>query len=719
MSLTIPDNGLLLEGPTEMAARRPTHAFAVPLSAELVAQMIESAQNGGKIQLALNDDPAILIEDQEVPLQPDLLTEPVDYELFYTNPNKPTRGQRVLGPVMSIFDYYKRAKARKAAQTAKPSNSIEGAVENLKNSFAKVEADKRENSALIVEGLPSKKGAKINPGKARLLGPQTNGASRSISVSPALSGLGSPSLGPTSNGPGDRLKQQKFPIIHELAAQPLTFEELLAKYDGDEQEFHPILNKVADFNSDLQKWDLKKMYWKELDVFEYAYATDEDRQKAIDNAIKQYDRMRLGVSDPLWQKLLPKGERGKGICLSKLHATIAKNIQSAPTPNRITGTASPSGAETEKGEPMSRSNSQTGVTKKKVSASVAQAKRIATASANAKKTGRPSAAKAAASKVASPRVASPKVAPTKVAGSKGPAAKGGRILSKEIITDSDSDEDEVPLSKSIGRTQGTAAPAPGPKKSGPPVEKSKTAAKSIEVPSPKTNQKPKAAPVRAVAKKKVEETRDTIRAQPIPRTTKPMVSKRPRDPEDDDSSSSGTPLSQRVKPVAKPKVRPDAVGKSGSTLSKGNKYASPQKSSPLASSPPTNASDNEEDRRTIVSRPQKRERERERDREVIVSSASSNAGSVNEDVGSRSKKRPAPSDYASGNIGSKRPCLDPDLLSRAEKFKRAYTRYEALHREVSSAEDPSPDKVDSLMRLHARLQLEKKEIYSAATFGND
>ncbi|ESA43933.1 hypothetical protein GE21DRAFT_796 [Neurospora crassa] len=718
MSLAIPDNGLLLEGPTEAAARRSPHAFAVPLSAELVAQMIESAQNGGKLQLSLSDDPAIFIEDQEVPLQPELLTEPVDYELFYTNPNKPTRGQRVLGPVMSIFDYYKRAKARKAAQTTKPSNGIEGAVENLKNSFAKVEADKRENSALIVEGLPSKKGAKINPGKARLLGSQTNGTSRSISVSPALSGLGSPSLGPTSNGPGDRLKQQKFPIIHELAAQNLTFEELLERYDGDEQEFHPILNKVADFDSDEQKWVLKKMYWKELDVFEYAYATDEDRQKAIDNAIKQYDRMRLGVSDPLWQKLLPKGERGKGICLSKLHATIAKNSQTVPTPNRITGTASPSGAETEKGEPMSRSNSQTGVTKKKVSASVAQAKRLATAIANAKKPGRPSAAKATASKVASPRMASPKVASTKVTGSKGPAAKGGRILSKEIITDSDSDEDEVPLSKSLGRTQGVSAPAPGTKKSGPPVEKYKTAAKSIEAPSPKTKQKPKAAPIRAVGKKKVEETRDTIRAQPIPKTTKPMVSKRPRDPEDDESSSSGTPLSQRVKPVPKPKARPDATTKSGSTFAKG-KFASPQKSSPLASSPLTNASDNEEVRRAIVSRPQKRERERERDREVIVSSASSNAGSVNGDVGSRSKKRPAPSDYASGNIGSKRPRLDPDILSRAEKFKRAYTRYEALHREVSSAEDPSSEKVESLMRMHARLQIEKKEIYSAVTLEND
>lgn len=57
MSLTIPDNGLLLEGPTDMAARRPTHAFAVPLSADLVAQMIESAQNGVRLQLSLNDDP--------------------------------------------------------------------------------------------------------------------------------------------------------------------------------------------------------------------------------------------------------------------------------------------------------------------------------------------------------------------------------------------------------------------------------------------------------------------------------------------------------------------------------------------------------------------------------------------------------------------------------------------------------------------------------------
>lgn len=61
MSLAIPDNGLLLEGPTEAAARRSTHAFAVPLSADLVAQMIESAQNGGKLQLSLSDDPVSLL----------------------------------------------------------------------------------------------------------------------------------------------------------------------------------------------------------------------------------------------------------------------------------------------------------------------------------------------------------------------------------------------------------------------------------------------------------------------------------------------------------------------------------------------------------------------------------------------------------------------------------------------------------------------------------
>lgn len=56
---------------------------------------------------------------------------------------------------MSIFDYYKRANARKAAQSSRASNSIEGAVENLKNSFAKVEADKRENSYVFPEENPS------------------------------------------------------------------------------------------------------------------------------------------------------------------------------------------------------------------------------------------------------------------------------------------------------------------------------------------------------------------------------------------------------------------------------------------------------------------------------------------------------------------------------------------------------------------------------------
>merc|ERR1711881_404091 len=46
--------------------------------------------------------------------------------------------------------------------------------------------------------------------------------------------------------------------------------------------------------------------------------SEEDRQAAIENAIRAFDRMRLPKDDPLWQKLLPKADRGKGITLSKL-----------------------------------------------------------------------------------------------------------------------------------------------------------------------------------------------------------------------------------------------------------------------------------------------------------------------------------------------------------------------------------------------------------------
>jgi RNA polymerase II elongation factor ELL len=66
-----------------------------------------------------------------------------------------------------------------------------------------------------------------------------------------------------------------------------------------------------------EEWALQDRAYKELDVWKFQYS-EEDRQAAITNAIHAYDRMRLPKDDPLWQKLLPADERGKGKVLSKL-----------------------------------------------------------------------------------------------------------------------------------------------------------------------------------------------------------------------------------------------------------------------------------------------------------------------------------------------------------------------------------------------------------------
>jgi hypothetical protein len=123
-------------------------------------------------------------------------------------------------------------------------------------------------------------------------------------------------------------------VIHELAVREQRLEELLLSLDLKfsksrlvprlkslkSRTLRTILNGVANYDTQNQKWSLEKGCWESLDIFAYNYRRDEDRQQAIENAIKQYDRMQIPPQDPLWQKLLPMEERGKGMCLSKLKA---------------------------------------------------------------------------------------------------------------------------------------------------------------------------------------------------------------------------------------------------------------------------------------------------------------------------------------------------------------------------------------------------------------
>jgi len=677
------------------------------------------------------------------------------------------------------------AKREPAQAPAKSSTAApEDAAARLERSLANLAADKRENSygsrngfaegtetdldtsAVIVGGLPSSKGGKFNKANSRLLDAHAAASPRSLPPSPALSGIGSPSLLPPGSTSQERVKQHRFPIMHELAVEDLSREDLFARWDeGTEEDFSQALTKVADYVQETQKYSLKRLCWKDLDVFEYSYARDEDRQKAINNAIRQYDRIRISASDPLWQKLLPKADRGKGICLSKLQAALAKG-PTAPAPKQ----ASPSGGDSERddsagsgikkakgGEPMSRSSSQTSTGKKKLSASEAQAKRMLSTTKK-----KPAAAPSTTTKAAS------KPSTTKAAPKAGPA-KGGRVLSKEFVSDSGSSDDEVPLSTSMGKPK-PAAPKPTQRA----AEKPKVAEKAKETlplkPKPVVVAKP---PPR---EEKREKERDTIRAQVVAKPMKPSA-KRPRD-DDDSSSSSGTPLSKRVKPVAKPlpatassdkaRTSSDASqnsrgASSGVTALPKTKSTPPVRSSPLGLSPPTNASDMEQDRARVRDREREREqrekerereqrekerereqrekerereqrekerererekerererereraRERERDRDRVrdnaVRSSSSSSSATDSSAGSR--KRPLMDSLAGNKTKRHRP--SQETMELAAKFKQFYSRYQQLHRDITALDNPDPSKVTDLLDMHERLSRMKTEIYAA------
>lgn len=588
-----------------------------------------------------------------------------------------------------------------------------------------------------------KRGAKT--GKAKLL-PSAKGStfttsiSRSGAASPALSGTGSPSLGATLSADElakERAKELRAPIVHELAVREMTFEELQSRWPNDDEDFKPALDKAADFDGSRQKYALKKMYWKELDVFRYGYDSDEERQKAIDNAIRMYDRMRVGTTEPVWQKLLPKEERGKGKCLSKLQATIAKSVATAQakTPQiKVHDAEDSSGSrngdgnmsgidrKTKKaGSPLPRSSSQTRQPAKKTESKLLSQKKAPT----------------------------PKVSPTK-AGAKTAKAKGGRILSKEIISDSDSSSEDAPMSKTLAKSKAAELERERAKERERERERAerekererereraerekererereraeREKEREREREKEKARQAEKARLKEASAAKpkpKPAAPKEVIRSQVVAR---PAVQKRSREePDDDSSSSSGTPLSKRVNREIKASAAPSSKlankrppsdsssqsssrsnGNAGNSLPSKYKNTSPIKSSPLASSPPTNASDFDQHTSTDESR-HGRQRNRSPDRSVTVANGNINV-----------KKRKAQAERDTIDVAmadKKRQRVSTEILDKARTFKMHYVVYQQLHRELSGANNLDKKKYERLMAMHERLEHLKSSIYS-------
>jgi len=571
----------------------------------------------------------------------------------------------------------------KPASKSSASSGLDSDMEALQNSLARAEAQKGQYGCqhflfllacfdtnmrartLVVDEIMSKTGGK-RKGKLVPTMPRGSSAPRSMPSSPALNAAVSPSLGPTvsaSQQALERAKEARVKIIHELAAQDRSAEYLEDKWKGKKDDFLKALNKVADCNSTTKKYTLNKMFWKELDVWSYDYETQELRQKAIDNAVRLYDKLRLSPSEPQWDLLLQKEERGKGKCLSRLQAGLSKASSAAAAPiaqapkikvQKAEGATDSSKEDSDaKATPMSRSSSNSLPARK-----TGDVKKLTTT----KKSTTPS----------RPSPSKPKATQ--------PAAKANdrRVLSQEFVVDSDSDSSDQALAakKSIQKTKPTST-------------------------------------VTALATTKTTTPAAKPKAKPAPRPlSKTQTTKRPREYEEDedDSSSSDPPLSKRLKKQPKPQPvksaapaprhRPSDASQNSRGTASGHsiksKNTSPAKSSPLASSPPTNASDLSQEEETpeppsmrtppkkrTISEREKEDRDRARDRHE------------KEVKRQRREERSLPT----------------ALVDKAHKFKELYEQYVELHREVSSMKNPPQRKIEETNHLHETLQRMKKEIY--------
>ncbi|KAI0126461.1 hypothetical protein BJ170DRAFT_406876 [Xylariales sp. AK1849] len=692
--LSVPDTGLQLES-SDSSDFLPMQAFGITLNDNVIEDMIKCVQNGQKIELFLGNNPSFQYGDEEEPIKP--TPDLFDYDLYLSNLNETTtKAQRLPNPAMSILKKPSDAKA-------KPSIRVERVTSGTKKGG---------------------KATKPKPKSAMAMALSNAGTARSLPSSPALNGVASPSHNPASAATQQLIEKNKglrSTIVHELAVRDQSYEYLKERWTGSEADLKTTLSKVADHID--TKWSMKKLYWKDLDVWNYNYSPSENRQLAVENAKKQYDKQRLGTTAPEWERLLKEEDRGKGIVLSKLQATLAKgNITPVPRAPKPEDGSKNSSDESVKGkaggEAMARSNSQPmgSKPKPKVSDREAQSKSLFS-NKPAKKTAAATKTVTQANKV--------KVAEKN---------NNKRILSAEFVQDSSSD-DEAPLiastttkpkpaekswEKSIERLaekvvakpeRSSAPPIKKEKSPAPPLKKERSPALAVKderspVPAVKKERSP--APVAAKPKPKsaIRAPRPATSKAPTPSTTQ----KRPRE-EEDSSSSSGAPLSKRFKhPKEATKALPSTTTTSlkhrpsdasqnsrgtPSNLSMKSKNTSPAKSSPLASSPPTNASEFDDNHNN---QPQQQHYQAPRTNGIYTNGTN----------GVSAKKRPMRD--ADAMPPAKKPRVSKEILAQARRFDIFYEKYKSLHNDLTKMANPPQKDLTDLLDMRQRLVNLKAEI---------
>lgn len=322
---TLPPEGISLVGGSDHDAgvketKTPLQAMQLEMSANMVQELLESQLSGKPLHLVFGRTPQLRYGTKTHTLQTTL--ESHRNEIYQPG----DAGLEFAGLVSHRLAVQKAQEA--AAQ-------VDSALAQLKNNMQAVAEYREANKTIVGDAaarMPTPTHRRV-PSKG--FKPQHLASHSPALNSPSLSGPSSPLVKPPTSHPAGShdvlLRALRVPLIHLLAVQPARDSYLAKTCRAPTAIVRELLPKIAKETAEPDKeWKLLDKSFRELDPYQFAYKSNEDREAAIENAIKAFDRLRLAKDDKQWQILLPVEERGKGKCLSRLTVKAPEQMTATP-----------------------------------------------------------------------------------------------------------------------------------------------------------------------------------------------------------------------------------------------------------------------------------------------------------------------------------------------------------------------------------------------------
>lgn len=707
--MDVPPEGLVLQhgpkpDPDEKDSREVQQVIRLDLVEGVTKELLRSLRNNEQARLRFGKRPAVQFGKKSVPLSSSVDTFPSE---VFTKPSDNSR------PLYFSGKLSHRLEVQKAEEDTARSDEALAALESTLKS---IQEQRASNETSIVDGKETMKHARRKDNKPPAMMGQNpalrkehflGGLARSTPSTPFLSASYSPRQGPTSAALSSglstkdriRLDAIRIPLVHLLAVRPMAPKTICAELHCTKDDCEKLLDKVArDSSRGEGLKELKEKSYRELDVWKFPYRSNDDRQAAIDHAIQAYDRMRVDKRDNLWQLLLPTDERGKGKVLSKLNFEKRLPVK----PERHGDDGNESKAEMTEGDPAKSKLKKDvlGVQKKKLKDKVSGSK---------------TPAKAESSGTPRPGNEAPQT--------QGRSKQEGKFKSSERIEDSDEEADAVDVSKPKSPPSKTASNAITPSVQDPtastkspqtvsPLKKAshKTSFSSSSSTSSSGNEKSRPAASNSAKSlkphQKPENTASRISPRPrhdsSPQKPSPLGSSPPTTSTDVDNSSSSKASNQSSAPSSPPSSTDMPQSKRGN----GNKY------SPVIADKSRNASATPGIDKSPVKR-KAAQAEEERPAKRLQSNPTRHAPVAN---GATEKlKRPAPvrRDSERSSSPEKPGPKKQDVIEEARRFQKYYKRYKDLYDRISQMDEKERDDKDmgDLWRMHKRLKEMKAEIW--------